>query len=146
MNDCLSRSVGLFDGYFFFSERRDLASKGWTCNVCTIENEPYIVTLRDVCCVCEAPSPLKRRKSTSWRNGSFLICSHPFRYPHELMDVFIVVRIVFATCFREKLRFSLSLSFLSLVKWTENVLLLDSMQLWRWKQTVLCLLTSADNF
>ncbi|CAM2709473.1 unnamed protein product [Rotaria socialis] len=37
----------------------------WTCEVCTFFNRPYIETLRDVCEMCEGPSPLKRYTLTN---------------------------------------------------------------------------------
>ncbi|CAM4745646.1 unnamed protein product [Rotaria magnacalcarata] len=37
----------------------------WTCEVCTFFNKPYIETLRDVCEMCEGPSPLKRYTLTN---------------------------------------------------------------------------------
>ena len=34
----------------------------WACEVCTYINEPYFKTNKDVCEMCEGPSPRKKRK------------------------------------------------------------------------------------
>lgn len=43
-------------------EEQDRVTSPWTCEVCTYINEPYIKTGKDVCEMCEGPSPLKRCK------------------------------------------------------------------------------------
>jgi len=37
----------------------------WSCEVCTFINEPYVKTRKNVCEMCEGPSPLKRHTLTS---------------------------------------------------------------------------------
>ena len=43
----------------------------WACELCTYLNEPYSVTRKDVCEMCEGPSPLKRRKINTIVTHSF---------------------------------------------------------------------------
>ncbi|CAF0905862.1 unnamed protein product [Adineta steineri] len=46
-------------------EEKDRVCSKWSCEVCTYINEPYIITRKDVCEMCEGPSPLKRHTLTS---------------------------------------------------------------------------------
>jgi hypothetical protein len=48
-----------------FSDENARVYSPWSCEVCTFFNEPYVKTRRDVCEMCEGPSPLKRRKKSS---------------------------------------------------------------------------------
>jgi hypothetical protein len=47
---------------FLFLEEKSRVYSPWSCEVCTFINEPFIKTRKDVCEMCEGPSPLKRRK------------------------------------------------------------------------------------
>jgi len=47
------------------TERRDLATKPWNCELCTFENQSFILSGKNVCEVCGGPSPLKRLALTS---------------------------------------------------------------------------------
>jgi len=55
--------VILFNLLFLLIEDKARIHSPWSCEVCTYINEPYIKTRKDVCDMCEGPSPLKRRKN-----------------------------------------------------------------------------------
>ncbi|CAF1140190.1 unnamed protein product [Rotaria sordida] len=46
-------------------EEQDRVYSSWSCEVCTYINEPFIKTRKDVCEMCEGPSPLKRHTLTN---------------------------------------------------------------------------------
>lgn len=51
-----------FNFYLIFIEKYDQIYSPWSCGVCTFDNLPYNQTKRDICEMCDAPSPLKLGK------------------------------------------------------------------------------------
>ncbi len=48
--------------HFYLLKEHDQIHSSWSCELCTFINQPFVDTCRDVCDMCEGPSPLKRGK------------------------------------------------------------------------------------
>jgi hypothetical protein len=71
LNEQLNRLQGqifvfeIHHRFFFLSfvEQYDRIYLEWSCELCTYTNPSYIETRRDVCEICESPSPMKRSRN-----------------------------------------------------------------------------------
>jgi hypothetical protein len=63
--NALQRNLQLKEELKKLQEENSRIYSPWSCEVCTYINEPYIKTRKDVCEMCEGPSPLKRHTLTS---------------------------------------------------------------------------------
>jgi len=80
--------------YHNFVEEHDRIYSTWSCELCTFLNQPYSETQRDICDMCEGPSPLKRGKY-KFSYSNYLI---EFFYFSDL-DQMIVINIYIYTFF-----------------------------------------------
>ncbi|CAF3058969.1 unnamed protein product [Rotaria sp. Silwood2] len=64
-NEAVIKNAKLKEELRRLEEEQDRIYSPWSCDVCTYINEPFIKTRKDVCEMCEGPSPLKRHTLTN---------------------------------------------------------------------------------
>jgi len=62
--EALQQNLDLKEELKTLQEEYDRIYLPWSCELCTFVNQEYSVTHRDICEVCESPSPLKRATLT----------------------------------------------------------------------------------
>jgi hypothetical protein len=63
--DIVQKNLKLKEELKRLEDEKSRIHSPWSCEICTYINEPYIKTRKDVCEMCEGPSPLKRHTLTS---------------------------------------------------------------------------------